>query len=172
MSEPKPQQRNPSRTLVIAIVVLLIVVAIAGIVLATRKPGAAPGDATTAPASAPLPITAAPSTPAGASAPTAAVPNEIVFLPGSDKLPAQAPEALARFADAARAGGKGVRLIARFLTGENKARDLELAKRRTLVIQQAIVAAGVTTDKMQIELIEMPPPVADRDANRVELTLR
>jgi hypothetical protein len=172
MSERKPQKRNPSRTAVIAVVVVLIVIAIAGIVLATRKPGAAPEAGPAPQARAPVPVRAAPSTPAGASAPTSAVPNEIVFLPGSDKLPAQAPEAIARFADAARAAGKSVRLSARFLTGEKKARDLELAKARTAVIQQAVVAAGLTTDKMQIELIEVPPPLADRDANRVDLILR
>ena len=168
MSESKPPQRNLSRKAVIAAVVVLIVIAIAGIVLARRdasQPGTAAADAGAAPAS----------TPRSASAPTAAAssPNEIVFAAASDKLPAQSADVIARFSETARSGGKTVRLTARFLTGENMARDLELAKARTTAIRQAIIANGVKNDGLQVELIEMPAGgLNGTDANRVDMTLR
>ncbi len=172
MSETKkPPQSNSSRTVVIVAVAVLIVVAIAGIVLAGRR---APPDAV---AVAPSASAAAPSlpgsTPQAASSPTDAIPSELVFAPASDKLPAQSAEGLARFADAARASASSVRLSARFLTGANKARDMELAKARTGAIRHALEANGITSGKMQIELIEMPEgSLTDAAGNHVDLTLR
>ena len=172
MSEPKkPPQSNSSRTVVIIAVAVLIVVAIAGIVLAGRK---SPPDATvgTSPGTAAASASSG-STPQGAASPTDAVPKEIVFAAGSEKLPAGANEGLARFADAARQSASSVRLSARFLTGENKARDSELAKARTGAIHHALTANGLTSGKMQVELIEMPAgTVTPEMANRVDLTLR
>ena len=169
MSEiQKPSQSNSSRTVVIVAVALLILVAIAGIVLAGRRaPG--PDVAGTPPVASTLPS----STPAGASAPTDEVPRDLVFAAGSDKLPAQGADALARFADATRASASAVRLSARFLTGANKARDQELAKARTAAIRHALESNGINSGRMQIELIEMPAGALAADAaNRVDLTLR
>ena len=168
--QKKPPQSNSSRTVVIVIVAVLIVIAIAGIVLAGRH--APPEPVAAVPASAPAPALPG-STPQDASAPTAASPNEIVFMSGSDKLPPQSSDTLAQFADAARAGGSAVRLSARFLTGQNKARDLELAKARTGAIRHALEANGITSGNMQIELIEMPAgSLPEAAGNRVDLTLR
>jgi hypothetical protein len=172
MSEAtKPPTSNSSRNLVIVAVAVLIVVAIAGIVLAGRR--APPAEAVAvAPAAAPTPAASA-STSQAASAPTDGIPRDLVFAAGSDKLPPRSNEAIARFADAARASASSVRLSARFLTGENKARDLELAKARTGAIRHALEADGITSGKMQIELIEMPAgSLTDETANRVDLTLR
>lgn len=171
MSEPKkPPQSNSSRTVVIVAVAVLIVVAIAGIVLAGRRaaqePVAAAPTGTAAPA---LPG----STPQAASSPTDALPSQLVFAAGSDKLPPQSAEPLARFADAARASASSVRLSARFLTGQNKARDLELAKARTGAIRHALEANGITPGSMQIELIEMAEgSLTEAVGNRIDLTLR
>ncbi len=166
MSEQKRRPNNSSRTVVIAAVILLVVVAIAGIVLASR--GKEP-----APEVAPAPLAAPASTPAAASAPTAPInPNEVVFASGSEKLPASAGATIARFAEAAHSAS-GVRLSARFLTGANKARDLDLAKARTSAIRQSLQAAGIGAEKMQVELVEMPAgSMTESDANRVDLTLR
>jgi outer membrane protein OmpA-like peptidoglycan-associated protein len=160
----KPAQSNSSRSIAIGAVALLIVVAIAGIVLAGRHapapdtPGAAGGSVTT---------------PQVVTAPTAANPNEVVFAAGSAKLPATAAESITKFAESARAGGNGVRMSARFLTGENKARDLELAKGRTTAVREKLQAAGVAPEKMQIELVEMPAgSLTEANSNRVDLTLR
>ena len=172
MSEPKkPPQRNSSRTVVIVAVAVLIVVAIAGIVLAGRK---APPEAAVATAPvAPTAPASSGSTPEAAASPTDALPKDVVFGAGSDKLPAGVNEGLARFADAARASASSVRLSARFLTGENKARDLELAKARTGAIRHAFEANGLTGGKMQVELIEMPAgALTEAAGNRVDLTLR
>ncbi len=173
MSEPKkPPLSNSSRTVVIVAVAVLIVVAVAGIVLAGRR---APADAVvaTAPPVAPVAPSLSGSTPQAASAPTDAIPSELIFAPASDKLPPQSAEGLARFADAARGGASSVRLSARYLTGANKVRDLELAKGRTGTIRHALEANGVTSGKMQIELIEMPEgSLTEAAGNRVDLTLR
>lgn len=169
MSETKkPPQGNSSRTVVIVAVAVLIVVAVAGIVLAGRR---APADAVVA--APPAGPAVSGSTPQAASSPTDTIPGELVFAPASDKLPPQSADGLARFADAARASASSVRLSARFLTGANKARDMELAKARTGAIRHALEANGITSDKMQIELIEMPEgSLTDAAGNRVDLTLR
>ena len=166
MNENRPAQRNSSRTVVIAAVALLIVIAIAGIVLAGR---------TGAPASSAAPSGTAPSAPATqpeATGPTSG-PNEVVFAPGSDKLPTQSSESIARFSEGARGVGGMVRMTARYLTGPDKAKDLELAKARTAAVRHALQANGVKAENLQVELIEMPAgALNDKDANRVELALR
>ena len=177
MSEPrKPPPSNSSRTLAIIAVAVLIVVAIAGIVIAGRKAPAAPETtAATAPTTAATTATPAPpaSTPQAAASPTDPLPKDVVFAAGSDKLPVGSNEPLARFADAARTSASSVRLSARFLTGKNKERDMELAKARTGSIRHALQANGVGAGKMQVELIEMPDGSLTPDAaNRVDLTLR
>lgn len=172
MSEPKkPPTSNSSRTAVIVVVAVLIVVAIAGIVLAGRRaPAEAPVAATPVTPTAPA---VSGSTPQAAASPTDAVPKELVFDPASDKLPPHSGDELARFADAARASASSVRLSARFLTGANKARDLELAKARTGAIRHALEANGISSGKMQIELVEMPEgSLTEAAGNHVDLTLR
>jgi outer membrane protein OmpA-like peptidoglycan-associated protein len=169
MSDPKRRQKsNSSRTIAIAAVAVLIVVAIAGIVLASRGTPAAPE---AAPAAAAAPVA---STPQEASAPTAQInPNEVVFDAGSDKLPATAKISLGRFAEAARNNAAGVRMSVRFLTGANKTRDKALAMARAEAIRQVLVADAIGADKIQIELIEMPDgSLTVPDSNRVDLQLR
>jgi len=165
---------------------VLIVVAIAGIVLAGRH--------SKLPADAGATGGASGSTQQAASAPTAINPNEVIFSGGSAKLPATAGESIKLFAATARAGGNSVRMSARFLSGENLARDRELAKGRTTAgflsgenlardrelakgrttaVQEALKADGIAAEKMQIELVEMPAgSLTEADSNRVDLTLR
>jgi flagellar basal body-associated protein FliL len=166
MSDPKRRQKsNSSRTIAIAAVAVLIVVAIAGIVLASRGTTPAPEVAQAA-----APVA---STPQAASAPTAQInPNEVVFGDGSDKLPGTASISLGRFAEAAK-NAAGVRVSARFLTGANKARDKELAQARTEAIRKVLVADAIGAEKIQVELVEMPAgSLTVADGNRVDLTLR
>ena len=166
MNVSTPLQRNSSRTVVIAAVALLIVIAIAGIVLAGRYGAPAPG------AAAPAATTPTASTPPEASGPTSG-PNEVVFAPGSDKLPTQSAESIARFSEGARGVGGMVRMTARYLTGANKAKDLELAKGRTSAVRHALQSNGVKAEQMQVELVEMPADALDaKDVDRVELALR
>ena len=174
MSEPKkPPSSNSSRTFVIAVVAVLIVVAIAGIVLAGRRAPADPAAAAAASTTSPAAPAVSGSTLQAASSPTGGVPKELVFDPASDKLPPHAGDDLVRFAEAARASASAVRLSARFLTGANKAHDLELAKARTGAIRQALEADGISSGKMQVELIEMPEgSLTAAASNRIDLTLR
>jgi hypothetical protein len=166
MNESKPVQRHASRTVVIAAVALLIVIAVAGIVLAGRY--TTPAASGAAPAAAP-PVA---STQPEVAGPTSG-PNEVVFSPGSDKLPLQSSESIARFSEGARNVGGMVRMTARYLTGANKAKDLELAKARTAAVRHALQANGVKAESMQVELVEMPAGgLNDKDANRVEMALR
>ncbi|MEO5882667.1 MAG: hypothetical protein ABIQ06_09650 [Caldimonas sp.] len=172
MTEPtkKPPQSNSSRTVVIVAVAVLIIVAIAGIVLAGRK---APPPPDAAVATAPVAPVVSGSTPEAAASPTDPLPKDVMFVAGSDKLPAGSNEGLARFADATRASASSVRLTARYLTGSRKEKDLELAKARTGAIRHALEGNGITSGRMQVELVEMPEGSLTPDAgNRVDLTLR
>ena len=167
MEDSKPAQRTSSRTLAIAAVVLLIVVAIAGIMLAGRHQRPAPGTAAALPD-----VPATKTTLQPGPEPTVAGPNEVLFTPGSGKLPAEATDSVAKFAEGARTGGL-VRLTARVLTGANKERDLELAKTRTATVRHALEANGVKPEQMQIEMVEMPAgTLSPRNAGRVEMSLR
>lgn len=169
MEAPKTAQRNPSRTAVIAVVLVLIVVAIAGIVLAGRRT-ASPVQGTAA--AVPDAPSVSTSTPQADAAPTVN-PNAVVFASGSVKLPADASETIARFSETARGAGGHVRLSVRFPTGPDKSGAIELAKSRTAAVRHALESNGVKPEAMQFELVEMPAGVvSDKDANRVELSMR
>jgi hypothetical protein len=175
MIEPKkPSPSNSSRTVAIIAVAVLIVVAIAGIVIAGRKAPATPETpGATAPTTSATTAASPASTSQAAASPTDALPKEVVFAAGSDKLPPGINDPLARFADSVRTSASSVRLSARYLTGANKEKGLELAKARTGAIRHALQANGVTGGKMQVELIEMPEGSLTSEAgNRVDLTLR
>lgn len=165
MNESRPAQGHASRTVVIAAVVLLIVIAVAGIVLAGRYNAPATGGAPSAPAA---PVA---STQPDAAGPTSAR-NEVLFAAGSDRLAAQSSESIARFSESVRIAGGVVRVTARYATGENKAKDVALAKSRAAAVRHALQANGVKAEGMQVELIEMPSGVLnDKDANRVDLSI-
>lgn len=165
-------RRNSSRTVMMFVAALLIVIAIAGIVLSGRKAiDNASGPA--APASAAVAMPGASTTPDPASAPTAAAANEVNFVAGSDKMPAGASDIIARFVEKARSENKAVRISARYLTGANKAQNLEMAKARTGAVRHAVVADGMTGDRVTTELVEVAAgSLSDRDANRIELLTR
>ena len=165
MNESRPAQRHASRTVVIAAVVLLIVIAVAGIVLAGRYGAPATSGAASAPAA---PVASTQPDPGG---PTPA-PNEVLFAAGSDRLSVASSESIARFSENARTAGGNVRVTARYATGANKAKDVALAKSRAAAVRHALQANGVKAEGMQVEMIEMPTgAMNDRDANRVDLSL-
>ncbi len=150
-----PEQRNPSRTAIIALVVVLIVIAIAGIVLAGRRTASpVPGTAAALPepALANLPV----ATPQEEVAPTPK-PNEVLFAVGSDRLPAEAAEQIAKFAERARAAGGLVRTTAKYVNGPNQAAALALSKSRASAVRHALESNGIKSEAMQVEIIEMPP---------------
>ncbi len=173
----KPTAASSSRTVVVGVVVVLIVIALAGIVLAGRNSADAPtaaapvASAPSTPTVAPTPVVAA--TSQAGSEPTSSAPDEVTFLAGSDKLPAGTGAKVADVVQRAKAGDKTFRVTLRYVTGANKARDLELAKARAAAIRHEAMADGITGSKMQTELVEMPEgSLSPRDADRAVITLR
>lgn len=169
-STPKPAPRNTSRTVVMAVVGVLIVVAIAGIVLAGRKAKEPPvqpvASVTPAPAEAP---TAASSVAAADPEP---LPSDIRFTDGSDRLPAGAHLQITRLADAARAGGQSIALTSRFQVGPDRTKASALARTRLEMVQHAFQSNGVPASRLRGEMIEVP--VADSNPeslDRVEIRL-
>jgi len=163
----KEVRRNPSHTAILLIAAVLIAIAVAGIVLSGRK-AADNGSSTAAPASAVSPTSAASATLAAPSVPTA--PDEVIFAAGSDKMPPGAADTVARFVQTVRTEGKTIRISARYLTGADKAQAFELAKARATAVRHAVVADGMTGDKIRVELVEVPAgALTERDSNRVQL---
>jgi OmpA family protein len=174
MDDPRPAPpRNASRTWVIALVALLIVVAIAGIVLAGlrgRSAGAVPGsppsptqqggDATTAPAPA-------------VAAEAGAGPNQLAFASASDTL---TPISLKKISDVAQAATKeshSVLIEARLEAGSAREQRMEMAKKRADAVRKALQAGGVSVNVIKVQISELPPGlVPPLDADRVELSMK
>ncbi len=167
--------RNASRTLVIALVAVLIVVAIAGIVLAglrgrTSASGpaspssptqqGADGTTTTLP---PPPVAAE----AGAS------PNQVAFASASDTL---TPVSLKKIADVALVAKKeshSVVIAARLEAGSEREQRMEMAKKRADAVRKALQAAGVSVNVIKMQISEYPPGlVSALDADRIELSMK
>jgi outer membrane protein OmpA-like peptidoglycan-associated protein len=159
-----------SRTAVKAAVAVLIVIAIAGIVLATlRGRTGAPEVAGTA------------STQPGGSAPTAAAatagsddgaPNEVVFGPTSDQLSPAALAKLALLADTAKKEKHTVSVAAKIEASGDRDGQRELAKKRAYNIRGVLEQRGVPLGTMRIEVTEFPAGLAPPAARqRVEIVL-
>ena len=174
MSESKPEERSPSRVVAIAAVVLLILIAVAGIVFATLSrrdamPPAPERQGLNASAARTMPGMTASAVQAAAVA--AERPDHVSFTPGSDKVPDDAAPLIAKFIESARAGNQKLRLTTKFTAGESRAKELALAKARTQAVRRMVEASGKGV-AMQYETIEMPTgTVSERDANRVVLSL-
>lgn len=175
MDDEAPPARNSSRTAVIVAVVALIVIAIAGIVLAALRDRAAPTSADAASPSS-TPASAAAMTGAAASAGAVADdegPNRIRFAAGSDKLPANAPAKLAQVTQTAKSRNNKIVVATKLDAGNDRDASMELAKRRTEAVRQALAATGMATTAVRIEITELPAGlVPARDVDRVELNLR
>ena len=160
MADAKAQQPgNASRVAAILAVVVLIMVAIAGIVLADRqRAGSTDGRAGSTD---------------HAGAPPTVKPVDVRFEPGSDKVPPAARTPIAEFAEAARSAGGLVRVISRYATGDARLQNFDLAKSRAGALQHAMEADGVDIRKVQIELSEVPAAgVGSGDVDRLQLLLQ
>jgi outer membrane protein OmpA-like peptidoglycan-associated protein len=170
---PAPLPRISSRTIAMVAVAVLIVIAIAGIVLAgLRSRGgspetAGPSDATQQDAP---PLTAAAS---AAEAEDEAAPNLVVFASASHQLSGKASTKLVHLAETAKKEHRSVVIATRIEARSDRAEQRELAKERAVAVRQVLEANGVSLGTMRIEISELPTGlVPPRDANRVELTLR
>ncbi len=175
MSESKPDERSPSRVAAIVAVVLLVLIAVAGIVFTTlsRRDAIAPAaqrQELSASTARTMPgMTTASAIQAAAIA--AERPDHVSFTPGSDKVPDDAAPLIAKFIESARAGNNKLRLTTKFTAGESRAKELALAKARTQAVRRMVEASGKAV-AMQYETVEMPTgTVSERDANRVVLSL-
>ena len=171
--QPTTAKAGPPRGLILAAVALLIIVAIAGIVLARKNSGSkAPIETqATAPAPAPAEVASAVSTPEAPYVLTSG-PNEVVFEIGLAKLLTEGSESIVKFSDSARGAPGMVRMTARYPAGPNKDKDLALAKERAAAVRHALESNGIKSERVQTEMIEMPAgTVSRREAGRVELSL-
>jgi len=168
----KPAPRSLSRTVVAAVVGLLIVVAVSGIVLAGRK-APVPAESGAAPTTLQVPAATTASAPPAAVTASDALPGAVRFADASDALPPEASGDLARFADAARAGGQQVGLTARFVAGADMEAAMALGRKRAEAVQHALQSNGISASRIQVEMIGVPAgalPAAA--AGQVELALR
>jgi outer membrane protein OmpA-like peptidoglycan-associated protein len=163
-----PAPRIASRTAVMAAVAVLIVIAIAGIVLASlRRAPAADAEAVTdsTQATAPAPTAAAPA--------NDGAPNEVIFAAASDQLTPAAQAKLALFAEQAKKDGRPVVVATQIEANTQRAENMDLAKRRAYKVRSALVAGGVAVAVLRIEVAELPAGgVPAAAAQRVEVNIR
>ncbi|MEO5844630.1 MAG: hypothetical protein ABIQ33_07280 [Caldimonas sp.] len=158
-------------------VAVLVVVAIAGVVLASLKergsavtPVAA--DATQPAASA---MTAAPATASAseASADAEAGPNQVAFAPGSIEISFPATTKLIRIAESSGKGKRALNITGKVEAGPDSAKRMELARSRAFAVRGVLEAHEVPLGRMQIQIAEDPfGTVSAKEANLIEVTLR
>lgn len=157
---------DDNQNLILAIVMAIIAAVVAGVI--TLAASRAFGDR---PAAAPATATAAVST-ADAAVATASV-EKLYFEVGSADLPADAAAALARVADAARAGTQQVLISGFHDASGDAAQNAELAKNRAFAVKHALEANGVAPDRLVMSKPEVTTGGTDpREARRVELRLQ
>ena len=157
-------------------VAVLVVIAIAGIVLASLRGQSASGDAATAAdatQATAAAMTAAASGAAAAEAAAGAGADQIVFAPLSAQLSEAGVAKLARVAEAARKENRTVVIASKIEARADRVEQMELAKKRAFAVRLALEAKGVQLGTMRIEIGEMPTGlVTAGEANRVDVALR
>jgi hypothetical protein len=169
MDERKtPAPRTASRTAVMAAVAVLVVIAIAGIVLASLR-RAGPADV----------AAGTDSTQPSASAPTATrqvddgSADELVFTPGSDQLSAAVQAKVAALAATAKKEARTVVVKAEIESNPQRAQSMDLAKRRVFNVRGALTGGGISLAMMRVEVTELPPGhVTPRAAQLVKVEFR
>lgn len=175
-SKPAPPS-NASRTLVIALVAVLIVVAIAGIVLAgLRGRSAGTGLASTSasgPTRQPVEGTTTVVAPPAVEAEAGAGPNLLAYAKASDTLTPASLKKIADIALAAKKEGHNVVVTARLEAGDDREQRMETAKKRVDGVRRALQAAGVSINVIKIQVSELPAGlVRAPDSERVELAMK
>jgi len=147
---------------IINIVALLIVPLVAG-------GGKAPAPVA-APVAAPAPVVAAAPTPAPAVAATKAV---VTFDSGKAALSAASVESLNALAGTAKANASAKLTVSGFhdATGD-PAKNAELAKQRAFAVRDALKAAGIAEERIELKKPEEMNAGSADDARRVEVTLK
>jgi outer membrane protein OmpA-like peptidoglycan-associated protein len=166
--------RNSSRTVAKYAVAVLVVIAIAGIVLAIvqRGPpaeGSVASDATQ-PASAPM--TAA--SKAVAAAEAEARPNEVVFAPDSAQLSSTARAKLLGIAEKAKADKQPLTIIGRVEPApDGKEQRTQLARKRAIAVRGVLEENGIPLSRIETRIEGMASGLAAvKGANRIEVNPR
>jgi K(+)-stimulated pyrophosphate-energized sodium pump len=112
------------------------------------------------------------STAATAAAPAAvSAEAKFLFASGAAELPAGAAESIAKLAGAAKAGA-GKLVISGFHDASgDPAKNAELAKQRAFAVRDALKAAGVAEDRMELKKPEQLNAGSADDARRVDVKL-
>ena len=175
-----PPTRNSSRTLAKIAVAVLVVIAIAGIVLATLR-GRGPSvdtpvaaDSTQGAASSPTAGGANAAATAGAVAAEAeAGPNQVAFAPGSDALSEPATTKLAKLADAAVKQKRAVTITAKFEASRPDQQKLQaLAMTRAAAVRSVLEQNKVQLTRMTTKTVSRAYGEASAsELNRVDVEL-
>ena len=173
-----PPTRNSSRTLAKIAVAVLVVIAIAGIVLATLRGRGTPADTTVAadptqPAAAPMTADSASAAAAAAAADAAAGPNQVAFAPGSFELSEPATTKLLKLADTAVKRKRTVIITAKFEASRPDQANLQaLAMKRATAVRSVFEQNKVQLTRMTTKTESSPLGQASAsELNRVNVEL-
>ena len=160
---------NSSRTVAKYAVAVLVVIAIAGIVLAMVQRGPPLVDATH-PASAPMTAASA----AFLAAEAEARPNEVIFAPDSAQLTSVATAKLQSLAEKAKTDKQSLSIIARVEpTPEGKDERTRLARSRAIAVRGVLEASGIPLSRMETKIEGLASGLAAaRGTNRIEVNPR
>ena len=161
--------RNSSRTVAKYAVAVLVVIAVAGIVLAIVQGSPPAADETPL---APAPMTAA--SKAVAAAEAEARPNEVVFAPDSDQLSSTARTKLLGIAEKAKADKQPLTIIGRVEPApDGKEQRTQLARKRAIVVRGVLEENGIPLSRIETRIEGMASGLAAvKGANRIEVNPR
>jgi outer membrane protein OmpA-like peptidoglycan-associated protein len=124
-------------------------------------------------AAAPAPVAAASAPVAAAVAPTPAAPVRLYFDVGQAVLPTDAGAQLAPLVAAAQSAGRMLVISGYHDASGNASANAELAKQRAFAVRDALVAAGMRPDAIELSKpMETLGGADPREARRVEVSLR
>jgi K(+)-stimulated pyrophosphate-energized sodium pump len=114
---------------------------------------------------------AAPAATVAVATPAAAAEARFLFETGKAELPANAVDSIAKLAAAAKAGA-GKLVVSGFhdATGD-PAQNAELAKQRAIAVGEALKAAGIAADRIELKKPEQINAGSADDARRVDVKL-
>jgi K(+)-stimulated pyrophosphate-energized sodium pump len=136
--------------------------------------GTAPAVAKAEAPAAVVAVEAPAATPAPAAAPAAAATMaKLYFASGKAEMPADGADSVAKLADAAKANAAAKLVISGFhdATGD-PAQNAELAKQRAFAVRDALKAAGVGEDRIELKKPEQVNAGDAAEARRVEVMIQ
>lgn len=164
---------NASRKVAMVAVAVLVVIAIAGFVLATvraRGGAADPSVLAASTQSAEPPMTEAS---AIALAELRAGPDRVVFAPGSDALSEPATAKIQRFAENVPKDGRLMWVITKIENRGDQKEQMELARKRAYAVRGVLLGSGVPGAVLRVEVSIMPKGLLlPADVDRAELAVR